>query len=81
MVMKDKLEKRHHKGLYYRIRRFFMVTVFGASITAAILIPTYIANGYRTSNATNAQEEVVEKEDEQETNSVQPKSRLLTIEE
>ena len=60
MVMKDKLYKTHHKGIYYRIRRFFTFSLFSLTIVAAIAIPTYIASQNKNIDVTSAQEQVVE---------------------
>ena len=42
MVMKDKLYKSHHKGIYYKTRKALITSavVFGAFV--AVSVPTYI---------------------------------------
>ena len=42
MVMKDKLQKNHHKGAYYSFRRFLLATVAFFLLSGAIAVPTYI---------------------------------------
>lgn len=42
MVMKDKLVKTHHKGLYYKTRKVVIGVLCGFTFAAAIVVPTYI---------------------------------------
>ncbi len=42
MVMKDKLYKSHHKGLYYKTRKALVATAILLSAFTAISVPTYI---------------------------------------
>ena len=41
--MKDKLEKNHHKGIYYKTKKFFLTSALTASLFTVIFVPTYIA--------------------------------------
>lgn len=56
MVMKDKLIKNHHKGIYYKSRQFcigFAVCSFGIALVG---VPTYIAiNSSIKAQVTNAE--------------------------
>ena len=76
MVMKDKLEKNHHKAGYYRMKRFCVASVFGASLAASIIVPTYINKNQKAVNVTKAEETVVENNEEVETNEIN-KNELL----
>ena len=42
MVMKDKLVKNHHRGIYYRMRKMSLFILAGFTFAAAIVVPTYI---------------------------------------
>ena len=43
MVMKDKLVKNNHFGLYYKLRNFSIGFVALACLAIAIAVPTYIS--------------------------------------
>ena len=43
MVMKDKLVKNHHKGIYFTLKRWTLVLLASATFIVAIVVPTYIA--------------------------------------
>ncbi len=66
--MKDKLHKNNHRGIYYRIKTFFLVFAIFASAMAVAIIPTYIAITDNAEQTTKAEPEVVEviEEDEPE---------------
>ena len=51
MLMKDKLVKTNHKGMYYTVRKATVVltAVFGLGFTVAV--PTYILNTSAHKNA------------------------------
>ena len=75
MVMKDKLVKNHHKGMYYRMRKATLVILASFTFAAAIVVPTYIsATSHRNATTGYAAEkgseqensEVVENENESE---------------
>ena len=69
MVMKDKLEKTNHKGIYYAFRRFSLSLLAVASVAFVIAIPTYIINQAKKKNIGIAQEtssEVIEEVEEGE---------------
>ena len=57
-MMKDKLRKNHHKGMYYRIRNFLTTTVLFATLGLLVGIPTYFS--VTAHNKTNAESEEVE---------------------
>ena len=42
MVMKDKLVKNHHYGIYYKVRNFFIAFAAVGCLGLAIAVPTYI---------------------------------------
>ena len=42
MVMKDKLYKTHHKGLYYKTRKALIASAIVLSVFTAVSVPTYI---------------------------------------
>ena len=43
MLMKDKLSKNNHSGMYYKVRNFFLGFAAVACLGIAIAIPTYIS--------------------------------------
>lgn len=58
MVMKDKLHKNHHKGIYYKSRQFLITSVICALGVAVVAVPTYIViDNYHTAQITKAEEE------------------------
>ena len=42
MIMKDKLYKTYHKGLYYKTRKFLIGSAVVLSAFTAVFVPTYI---------------------------------------
>ena len=44
MVMKDKLVKNHHKGIYFTLRKATLVILASATFAVAIVVPTYIVS-------------------------------------
>ena len=62
--MKDKLYKNHHRGVYYRVKAFFISFVLVCSGLAVAVIPTYIILNDTAKQTTKAEPEVVEKEEE-----------------
>ena len=42
MVMKDKLYKSNHKGLYYKTRKTLIASAIVLSVFTAVSVPTYI---------------------------------------
>jgi len=44
MVMKDKLVKNHHKGIYFTLRKMTLVLVASATFVVAVVVPTYIVS-------------------------------------
>ena len=71
MVMKDKLVKFHHKGMYYRFRKLGIVFLALISIGTIVAVPTYITFREISNQAQHAEEEQVEllEEDEVESSS------------
>ena len=57
MVMKDKLVKFHHRGMYYRLRKIGFVLLAVISIGTIVAVPTYITMREMTNNAQHAEEE------------------------
>ena len=57
MVMKDKLVKFHHKGLYYRFRKLGIVLLAFISIGTVVAVPTYITFREINNQAQHAEEE------------------------
>ena len=57
MVMKDKLVKFNHKGMYYRFRKLGIVFLALISIGTIIAVPTYITFREMTQQAQHAEEE------------------------
>ena len=58
MVMKDKLYKNHHKGIYYKTRKALIVSGIFLSLFGAISIPTYINYKNSKSPAAEKREEI-----------------------
>lgn len=52
MVMKDKLVKNHHKGIYYRVRKMTLSILAGFTFAAAIIVPTYITASLKRNTTT-----------------------------
>lgn len=44
MVMKDKLVKNHHKGIYFTLRKWTLIMLASATFIVAIVVPTYIVS-------------------------------------
>ena len=57
MVMKDKLVKFNHKGMYYRFRKLGIVLLAVISIGTIVAVPTYITFREMTQQAQHAEEE------------------------
>ena len=57
MVMKDKLVKFNHKGMYYRLRRLGFTFLAVVSIGTIVAVPTYITMREITNHAQHAEEE------------------------
>ena len=57
MVMKDKLVKFNHKGMYYRFRKLGIVFLAVISIGTIVAVPTYITFREMTQQAQHAEEE------------------------
>ena len=57
MVMKDKLVKFNHKGMYYRFRKMGIVFLALISIGTIVAVPTYITFREITNQAQRAEEE------------------------
>ena len=57
MVMKDKLVKFNHKGMYYRFRRLGIVFLALISVGTIVAVPTYITFREISNQAQHAEEE------------------------
>ena len=57
MIMKDKLVKYNHKGMYYRLRKLGIVFLVLISIGTIVAVPTYITFREMTNQAQHAEEE------------------------
>ena len=57
MVMKDKLVKFNHKGMYYRFRKLGIVFLALISIGTIVAVPTYITFREMNNQAQHAEEE------------------------
>ena len=57
MVMKDKLVKLNHKGMYYRFRKLGIVFLALISIGTIVAVPTYITFREMNNQAQHAEEE------------------------
>ena len=57
MVMKDKLVKFHHKGMYYCFRRLGFTLLAVISIGTIVAVPTYITMREITNQAQHAEVE------------------------
>ena len=57
MVMKDKLVKFNHKGMYYRFRKLGIVFLAVISIGTIVALPTYITFREMNNQAQHAEEE------------------------
>ena len=60
MVMKDKLEKTNHKGMYYTVKKVSVGFACVLCLGMAVAIPTYIAQQSISRNAAHAEEEKVD---------------------
>lgn len=58
MVMKDKLVKNHHKGMYYRMRKATLILLASFTFAAAIVVPTYISSISHKKSATGFAAEI-----------------------
>ena len=57
MVMKDKLIKFNHKGMYYRFRKFGIVLLAVISIGTIVAVPTYITFREMSNQEQHAEED------------------------
>ena len=57
MVMKDKLVKFNHKGMYYKMRKLGIVFLALISVGTIVAVPTYITFREMTNQAQHAEEE------------------------
>ena len=57
MVMKDKLVKFNHKGMYYKFRKLGIVFLAVISIGTIVAVPTYITFREITNQAQHAEEQ------------------------
>ena len=57
MIMKDKLVKFHHTGMYYHFRKLGFVLLAVISLGTIVAVPTYITMREMTNNAQHAEEE------------------------
>ena len=57
MVMKDKLVKFNHKGMYYKFRKLGIVLLACISVGTIVAVPTYITFREITNQAQHAEEE------------------------
>ena len=57
MVMKDKLVKFNHKGMYYKMRKLGIVFLALISVGTIVAVPTYITFREMTNQAQIAEEE------------------------
>ena len=57
MVMKDKLVKFNHKGMYYRFRKLGIALLALISIGTVVAVPTYITLREITAQAQKAEAE------------------------
>ena len=57
MVMKDKLVKFNHKGMYYKFRKLGIVFLAVISIGTIVAVPTYITLREITAQAQKAEAE------------------------
>ena len=57
MVMKDKLVKFNHKGMYYRFRKLGIVFLALISIGTIVAVPTYLTFREMNNQAQHAEEE------------------------
>ncbi|MCR5505394.1 MAG: hypothetical protein K6F07_00140 [Bacilli bacterium] len=58
MVMKDKLVKNHHKGIYFTMKKWTLILLASATFIVAVVVPTYImANIQANKTAGIAEEE------------------------
>ena len=57
MVLKDKLVKTHHKGIYYKTRKVVIGVICGFTFCAAIVVPTYISTIMKSNHQAGLAEE------------------------
>ena len=69
MVMKDKLVKFNHKGMYYKFRKLGIVFLALISVGTIVAVPTYITFREITNQAQHAEEEQTSLLEEDETDS------------
>ena len=57
MVMKDKLVKFNHKGMYYRLRKIGFIFLAVVTVGTIVAVPTYITMRETINQAQHAEEE------------------------
>ena len=70
MIMKDKLVKFNHKGMYYRFRKLGIVFLAVISIGTIVAVPTYITFREMNNQAQHAEEEQDDLLEDNETSSL-----------
>ena len=73
MVMKNKLVKNHHKGIYYKTRHFLIGSAVFVAGLAVVAIPTYITINSQI-NASLAKED----EDDDKNNKKEQEEQYLS---
>ncbi len=70
MIMKDKLVKFNHKGMYYRFRKLGIVFLAVISLGTIVAVPTYITFREMNNQAQHAEEEQDDLLEDNETSSL-----------
>ena len=70
MVMKDKLVKFNHKGMYYKFRKLGIVLLAFISVGTIVAVPTYITFREMNNQAQHAEEEQDDLLEDNETSSL-----------
>ena len=70
MIMKDKLVKFNHKGMYYRFRKLGIVFLAVISLGTIVAVPTYITFREMNNQAQHAEEESDDLLEDDETRSL-----------
>lgn len=65
-MMKDKLVKNGHKGIYYNVRRAFLAGIISTSLFAVVGIPTYTVVKHNLNNQTLAKEKEPDTQEDEE---------------
>ena len=55
-VMKDKLEKTHHKGSYYAMKKISIAFLAVMTFAFVVAVPTYIINSTKKNSSARAEE-------------------------